>query len=195
MNERMIEDSYESPEKFLTQRFLVAEYLDMENGNYVKTKYRRIEQYAFFLKFTGEWFYPCVEDQQKLKELITNHEIRLLPDNAHVGFSQTVNKKGNKMIYSFVLPFINQLPFYEFQPCTECQKEIAMILKNVESITIGNKDYAYPVEFNKRYADDDNFLTVEDRPPTEDERKRIGECWVRKELTEEEWQKLPVKEE
>lgn len=192
----MIEDSFESPEKFLTQRFLIAEYLDMENGNYVKTKYRRIEQYAFYMRFASEWFFPCVKDQQKLKELFTNNEIRLLPSNANVGFSQTVNEKGNKMVYAFVLPFINALPFYKFTPCAECQEELALILKNVESITIGNKEYAFPVEFNKRYADDDkSFQTVEDRPPTDVEKNRIGDRWIRKELDKDEWDKLPVKEE
>lgn len=196
LNERMTEDKeFENIENFLTQQFFTAEYIDMENGNYVKVKYRKVEQYAFFMRFVHEWFHPCVVDQLKLKKLFNTNEIRIYPSNAKIGFSQAVNKKGNNFIYSFILPFISALPFYEFTPCKDCQKEISEILRTANSITISNKEYEYPVEFNMRYEyDDGSFETIIDRPPTAEE-KRIGERWQRHEITQEEYEKLPVIQE
>lgn len=182
----------ERKEIYLNQEFYVAEYLEMEKGNYVKTKYTKIEQWAFYLRFIGEWFYPCKKDQLKLKEILLNAQISIDQTNAKIGFNQMLNKKEDKLIYSFTLPFVHTLPYYDFEPCAECQKVLAQTMQDSEILTIGNKDYAYPVELNRKNADQDDYQTVIDRQPTPEEKKRIGDRWIRRQLSKEEWEKLQV---
>jgi hypothetical protein len=189
MNERMNENRKEI---YLNQEFYVAEYLDMDKGNYVKTKYTKIEQWSFYLRFISEWFTPCKKDQLKLKEILLNTQLRVDIDTATVGFNQMLNKEETKMIYSFTLPFVHSLPHYEFTPCADCQKVIAQTMLNSESLTIGNKDYEHPVELSRKNADQDDFQTIIDRPPTAEEKKRVGDGWIKHRLSKEEWEKLLV---
>jgi hypothetical protein len=113
--------------KELEEKWLIWEYVD-DTGNYVKTKYREIEEYSFYLRFIGKWFTPCKECQQKLKELLLNSEDMIL----------------------------------------------------------GNKSYEPPIEFRRRIVTDDySWITLEERPATEEDEKRLGRYGIRREVGKE----------
>jgi hypothetical protein len=184
--------SDENKEVFLNQEFFIAEYVDDENY-FVKVKFRKVERWAFYLRFVSEWFFPCTKDQIKLKDLFFNTELRLSIDSTTVTFAQVV--KRNKIQYRFVMPFISTLPFYEFIPCPECQKQLARILQKSTILTIGNKDYEHPVELNRKNEDDDqSFETISKRKATKEEIDR-DTGWHKKQIPKEEYQKLAVIEE
>lgn len=46
-------------------------YID-ENGDRVTYRGTKTETWGFFLRFCGQWFIPCKEDQQRLKNLVLN---------------------------------------------------------------------------------------------------------------------------
>lgn len=158
---------------FLNVKYFVGEYIDDE-GFYVKTKYRKVEQWAFYLRFIGQWFFPCVKCQHKVKSLLFCTEIRLSPDNTRIGFAQNVDESKNKIDYTFVMPFIHMLPFYEFKPCPECQKVLRQTILESTTITLGNKDYMYPVELSRKNEDDDNsYKTVAKHKATKEEKEQF----------------------
>jgi len=112
----------------LTEKWYIWEYIDDE-GNYVKTKYREVEEISFYLRFINKWFTPCKECQRKLKELILN----------------------------------------------------------AEDMILGNKDYEPPVELRRRIVTDDNsWITLEERPATEKDEKRLGRYGIKREVGEKE---------
>ena len=49
----------------------ISEYID-ESGEYVRSENTKVEQWGFYLKFCGKWFYPCRADQEKLKNIVLN---------------------------------------------------------------------------------------------------------------------------
>lgn len=55
-------------ENILSEKWYIWEYINDE-GNYVKTKYRKVEKFHFYLRFLQEHFNPCPECQKVLKEL------------------------------------------------------------------------------------------------------------------------------
>lgn len=190
VNERMSEE-----EVFLNQEFYKATYIDDENF-YVEVKYRKVEQWAFYLRCIGKWYYPCMDCQRKLKGLLLNAQWSLNPETAKLGLNQNVNKKRNTLYYTFTMPFINQLPYYEFKPCVKCQKQIHTLVEESTTLTIGNKDYEHPVELQRKNEDDDkSFETVAKHKATPEEREHIGERWNRKSISKEEYDKLEVIEE
>ncbi len=190
MNERM---SDENVEIFLNQEFFISKYIDDENY-YVEVKYRKVEQWAFYLRFISGWYHPCFKCQKRLKELVLNAQLRVSVESARVDFAQIV--KANKIEYRFVLPFISALPWYEFKPCPECQKGIADLIKNATVLTIGNKDYEHPVELSRKNEDDDkSFQCVVKHKATNEEKERVGTRWIKKQLSKEEYDKLVAIEE
>jgi hypothetical protein len=48
-----------------------SEFID-EKGEYVKKENTKEEKWGFYLRFCGQWFYPCKADQEKLKNLVLN---------------------------------------------------------------------------------------------------------------------------
>lgn len=184
-------------EVFLNQVFYKAEYID-EEGFYIELKYRKVEQWAFYLRFIGKWFVPCEKDQHKLKRLILNAQLRLSADNAKVGFAQTIKviKLIEKLEYSFVLPFIYALPYYEFKPCKDCQEILATAINESSTLTIGNKDYEHPVELQRKNEDDDkSYQTTVKHKATKEEKETVGDRWNKERITKEEYDSLKVIEE
>jgi hypothetical protein len=182
----------ENEEVYLNQEFFVSEYIDDENF-YVQVKYRKVEQWAFYLRLIGKWYFPCEKDQKKLKDLFLNSELRISTDNTRIGFNQEVN--GDKIEYTFTLPFIHALPFYDFKPCAKCQKQIRSLITESMTLTIGNKDYSYPVELSRKNEDDDkSFETIEKHKATPLEKEQDS-GWNRHSVSKEEYDKLPVIEE
>ncbi|MHA1267929.1 MAG: hypothetical protein ACTSRS_22085 [Candidatus Helarchaeota archaeon] len=57
----------------LEEKWFVWEYVD-DTGRYVKTKYREVEEYSFYLRFAGKWFTPCKECQRRLKQLLAESD-------------------------------------------------------------------------------------------------------------------------
>jgi hypothetical protein len=49
-----------------------SEYIEEETGEYVKSENKKSEIWGFYLRFCGTWFYPCKQDQIKLKNLVIN---------------------------------------------------------------------------------------------------------------------------
>lgn len=182
----------ERKEVFLNQQFFLAKYVDDE-GFYVKVKFRKVEQWAFYLRFVSQWFTPCIKDQLKLKELIFNTELKLSINSTTITFAQVIT--SNKIQYQFIMPFISTLPFYEFTPCLDCQKQLSQILNESTLLTIGNKDYEHPVELNRKNEDDDkSFETVEKHKATVKE-KEADNGWDKHRISKEEYDKLLVTEE
>lgn len=64
VNERMKEN-----EPVLRERTFYAEEVT-KGGIYKKHKAREVEQIGFYIRPARVWFYPCVEDQKKLKQLL-----------------------------------------------------------------------------------------------------------------------------
>lgn len=64
VNERMNEK-----EPVLRETIHYAEEINDE-GIYRKLKYRKIEQIGFYIRPARVWFFPCVEDQKKLRKLL-----------------------------------------------------------------------------------------------------------------------------
>lgn len=193
MNERMSEK-----EVSLNQEFFFAEYIDKEskwpeNGTYVKIKYRKVEQYSFYLRFVSKWFFPCAKDQAKIKNIIENYPLHISTDKATIHFLQIVNKKQTELYYEFGFPWVNQLIMFTFRPCVKCQKIIAEILRDSSTFIIGNDKYEHPIELNKKNEDDDkSFETIEKHAATKEEIERIGEHWIYERITEEIYNKTPV---
>lgn len=190
MNERM---KTKTDDRVLSVEYFFGENIDREGEppQYVKVKYRRVEQYKFFLRFLGKEFIPCVDDQSKLKELLLNVELHISTQRATIHFLQKI--KNNKIAYAFGLPFLNSVILYEFSPCTECQKEIRELLQTAESLIIGNDKYEHPVELNRRIMDDDKtFFTVEKHPATQEELKSVGNFWLYENITKETYDKTLI---
>ena len=100
----------------LDEKWFIWEGVDDE-GNYVKLKYRKIEEYSFYLRFLGEWFTPC----------------------------------------------------------ETCQRRIKKLLLESDDLILGNRSYKPPVEFRRRLVtDDDSYETLEERPATPEDRRRLG---------------------
>jgi len=53
----------------LREEWHIAEYID-EEGKYNKTKWRTVERIGFYIGPIGEWFFPCKEDQEKIKKMV-----------------------------------------------------------------------------------------------------------------------------
>ena len=184
MKERM-----KQKEVVLNQEFLFAEYINSEKSietpEYIKVKYRKVEQYSFYLRFVGQWFFPCANDQAKIKDLIENSELHISTDRATIHFLQIVNKEENGLIYEFGFPWVNQLIMYTFRPCQKCQKQLAKTLKESSTFIIGNDKYEHPIELNKKNENDDkSFETIEKHIATKEEIERIGEHWLYERITE-----------
>jgi len=103
-------------ENILSEKWYIWEYIDDE-GNYVKAKYRKVENFHFYLRFLQEHFNPCPECQKKLKQI-----------------------------------------------------------KDKSCMILGNKAYEPPVEFTYKYeTDDKSWVTLEERPATKADEKRLGQ--------------------
>ena len=61
----------ENPENtiVLKETWHVADYID-EDGKYRKVKWRTVERIGFYIRPFQTWFYPCKEDQEKLKQIV-----------------------------------------------------------------------------------------------------------------------------
>lgn len=174
----------------LHEEFFFAEYIDDE-GNYIKTKYRKLEQYSFYLRFLSRWFIPCQKDQTILKEHFLNAELNISQQTATINFYQNI--RNNKLYYSFNMRFIGKVLTWEFRPCQKCQKEIRKSMEEAESVTIGNEKYEHPVEFNRRIVDDDQtFFTVEKHKATKKEQTEIGDKWIYTKTYKETYDKTPI---
>jgi len=169
-------------EVVLNEQWYLAEYID-ETGFYVKVKHRKIERYAFYLRFIGKWFMPCKKCQVRIKKLLQTSELHISADKATVHFLQRVDEDKNEIFYEFGLPFIRSVWLYTWKPCSNCQGKLAMIMKDLTSLIIGNEGYEHPVELNVKNEDDDHsFETLENRVATEEEKKRLGDKWVYQEI-------------
>ena len=187
-------------EVVLNQEFLFAEYIDSEKSiktpDYIKVKYRKIEQYSFYLRFVGKWFYPCSKDQAKIKEIIENYPLHISTDRATIHFLQQVNKEGTALYYEFGFPWVDQLIMFTFKPCVKCQKNIAETLKESSTFIIGNDKYEHPIELNKKNEQDDkSMVTVEKHLATKEEINRIGEHWLYERISEETYNKAVAVED
>lgn len=184
-------------EAVLNQKFFFAEYIDREPDNpkqpeYIKIKYRKIEQYSFYLRFLGKWYIPCEKDQATLKDYFLNAELNISQQTATINFNQNITK--NKIHYTFNMRFIGNLITWQFKPCPKCQQTLRQLMLEADSITIGNEKYEHPIEFNRRIVDDDKtFFTVEKHhPPTANEIKAIGDRWIYEEISQEIYDKTPI---
>jgi len=73
--------------------------------------------------------------------------------------------------FSFWLRFIRRW----FTPCPECQRRLKQLLLEADDMILGNKEYEPPVEFRRRLVtDDDSYETLEERPATPEDRRRLG---------------------
>ena len=73
--------------------------------------------------------------------------------------------------YSFYLRFLGKW----FTPCEECQRRIKKLMLESDDMILGNRSYEPPVEFRRRLVTDDNsYQTLEERPATEEDKKRLG---------------------
>ena len=69
VNERMKESPENTP--VLKEAWHIADYID-EDGKYKKMKWRTVERIGFYIRPFQTWFWPCKEDQEKLKQLAMN---------------------------------------------------------------------------------------------------------------------------
>jgi len=167
----------------LKEQWYTAEYVDKESGHYVKTKYRKVERYAFFLRFIGEWFHPCKKCQARIKKVLQTVELHISTDKATVHFLQRVDEDENELYYEFGLPFVQSVWLYTWKPCRDCQKTLRETMQNLGSLIIGNDKYEHPVELNVRNeTDDDSYQTLDEHSATEEEKKQIADNWVYEEI-------------
>jgi len=169
----------------LKEQWYTAEHIDRESGHYIKTKYRKVEEYAFYLRFIGNWFHPCKKCQGHLKKLLQTVELHISTDKATIHFLQRINEDENELYYEFGLPFVQSVWLYTWKPCKDCQNNLRKLMQTASSLIIGNDKYEHPVEFNMKNAtssDDDSYVTLDEHPATEEEKKRIGDNWLYEEV-------------
>jgi len=159
----------------------VFEQLEGKEGVYVKSVADKIEQYDFWLRFAGEHFTPCRKCQEKLHTDIFKA--------SRLSFGETELRpislrKTENGIWRFKLFFAENYRVnvgYEpinFVPCIACQKILTKLIEDAEQLIFGNKEYEPQLELNRKFEiDDDSWKTVEKRPSTEEERKRLKNDW------------------
>lgn len=155
----------------------IWETLNGPEKTYIKSKGAEVETLGFYLRFIGKHYEPCLECSKELAELLLyDANIDLGPDSASVRLQRMQG------IYQFAMPFLLVKGEYHvtqnFVPCEKCQKIIKDLILQSNSLTIGNKDYAFPVELWKKCETDDKaWVTLEERPSTPEEQKRLKDDW------------------
>jgi len=154
----------------LREEPLIFEMVD-EEGFYIKSKGRKIEQVGFYLRFCGQHFIPCITCQKQLLQKLSIKNLHFSKETSEIHLIKTRAEK----CFEFGLPFIKEGAWlYTFRPCRACQKNLKKTIAEAKNWTIGNKDYEYPVEFWRKYEiDDDAWQKLEKHKATKEEQERF----------------------
>lgn len=140
----------------------------LENYNYVKVEYKKVETYNFYLRFIKKNFTPCIDCQTSIKTLLYESNILYSLDNLKVSLYQQYadNILDYSFFFNFIMHDLSKEGFnHEWTPCSKCQSIIRNIMLNIDELFIGNKDYLPPVELSMQYIVDGNsFIELENRP-------------------------------
>ena len=91
------------------------EHIDENTGEYVKQRTYKEETLGFYLRFCGKWFYPCKEDQERLKNLILNSDTLIIGNKDYL--------QPIELNMKFELPIKDEWMEIERRPATDKEKE------------------------------------------------------------------------